>query len=297
MPESFNLSSLPLSAKLLLTAFLMLIGVGYLAAICNLYHQHSLADGVEGMSFNDLRAVFHGLTVEETSDADAADLSRMAEMIAVGGKMRKHINEGGEGAIRALDAWLKRGALESEFATPALVHKGDRSARDLIDRYCLQCHNADDGEKADAPYGPDMFTIDYAMVYKFAAPGTAEEHAHESNDDTPGMRTIGPNGVPHLFLITHIHMLSIPVFTLIVSGLFLLTNVNPTLRGVIAPIPMLTLVFDFASWWLARESELFLYIIAAAGAIYGCFLAVQLFTVLGSLWIRRAGRECDTVTA
>ncbi|MEE9296682.1 MAG: hypothetical protein V3W34_17195 [Phycisphaerae bacterium] len=285
-----TLASLPTAAKLLLTLFLALVGFGYLAALGNLYHQFQMADGREGLTLEDLRVTFHGMEVTVEPDSSlqpAAAKSRMLEMVEPGGDMRKQVSKGGPEAIHALEQWLTRGALESEFRRAGLVQAGDPSAEQVIERYCLRCHNAADGEKSDTPYGPDLFTTDYEMVWKYAAPGTAKAASPAGDGQRPQPRRLGPSSVRHLFLITHIHMLSIPVFTLIVSGLFLLTGLRPVVKGILGPIPMLVLVLEFSSWWLARHSEPFIYLIAACGAVFGVTLALQLITVVASMWIRR----------
>lgn len=285
------LTSLPVSAKVLLTLFLALIGVGYLAAVGNLYQQHHLADGVEGLTLDDLLVTFHGMEIiVEPPSADQptpAAMSRMLEMIEPGGDMRKHVTKGGPKSVRALEAWLKGGASESTFKSKSLAAEGDPSADDVIARRCLRCHNADGGEKADAPYGPDLFTTDYAMIHRFAAPGSALAAPSTDATDGPTIKTMGPMTMPHLLLITHIHMLSIPVFTLIVSGLFYITCSSSAIKRALVPIPMICLVFDFSGWWLARIAEPFIYVIAAAGAVYGLTLAVQLLSVAASLWSGR----------
>ncbi len=277
-----SLSSLPRSAKWLLTLFLLLVGAGYLVALGNLYHRHGLADGREGLSLDDLRVTFHGLDIKDDAPAGEGARSRMLEMVEPGGEMRKHLSDGGPPAIRALETWLGRGATKAEFDLADLAQAGDPSARAAIDSNCLLCHNPD-GEKADAPYGPDMFTIDYDMVYLFAAPGTA---VMTSSSTTGTVPTKGPQTQAHLFLVTHIHMLSIPVFTLIVSGLFLLADeVSRNLKNALGVVPMLMLVFDFSSWWLARISEPLIYIIVAAGAAYGVTFGFQLLAVAYSIWL------------
>ncbi len=284
-----TLDSLPTAAKLLLTLFLALVGFGYLAALGNLYHQYQMADGKEGLTLEDLRVTFHGMEVTVEPDSSlppTAAKSRMLEMVEPGGDMRKQVSKGGPEAIRALEQWLQRGAVESEFRRAGLVQAGDPSAEQVIQRHCLRCHNAADGEKSDTPYGPDLFTTDYEMVWKYAAPGTAK--AASQVGDGPQPRRLGPISVQHLFLTTHIHMLSIPVFTLIVSGLFLMTGLRPAVKGMLGPLPLLVLVLEFSSWWLARHSEPFIYLIAAWGVVFGVTLALQLLTVVASMWTRRS---------
>jgi len=292
--KNLTLASLPVPAKVLLTLFLALIGVGYLAALGNLYQQHQLADGREGLTLDDLRVTFHGMTVtEEPRSGDQTESvakSRMLEMVEPGGDMRKHLVKGGPEAVRALESWLKGGARESTFTTRSLAAEGDPSAESVIARHCLRCHNAEDGEKADTPYGPDLFTTDYGMIYKYAAPGTALTASTSAGDET-ATKSLGPMTLPHLLLITHVHMLSIPVFTLIVTALFFISRPDSLIVRAITPIPMICLVVDFSSWWLARWSEPPIYAIVAAGALYGLTLAVQLVTVAVALWAGGASAD------
>lgn len=282
--DGIKLAGLPKPLKIVLTLFLLLVGAGYLSAIGNLYHQHALADGVAGLTLDDLRATFHGMGVEPPPGDEQVPRSRMMEMIEPGGKMRKHLMKGGEEAVRALEAWLKRGASRDAFAAGSVVADGDPSAKRVIENNCLRCHNAEEGEREESPFGPDLFEVEYEMVYEYAAPGTAEMHLAE---EEAGVRRRGPSSLGHLFLVTHIHMLSMPVFTLIVGALFCMTGVESVGKAVLAPLPMAVLVLDFSSWWLARLAEPFIYCIAAAGLVYGVALAMQLLIVLSSLWYPR----------
>ncbi|NOT02090.1 MAG: hypothetical protein HOP29_15870 [Phycisphaerales bacterium] len=290
MFTNVRLASLPAPGKLILTLFLAMIGAGYLFALGNLYHQHAGADGRDGLTIDDLRAVFHGMTVEgEPAAAGVSGVprSRMMEMIEPGGKMRKHLNKGGPLAVRTLEAWLQRGASSDDWLRADPVEQGAPSPQDVIVAQCLDCHNAESGEKADAPFGPDLFTVDPAMVQVFAAPGTAKGPAPVGG----AAKRLGPQPLAHLFLVTHIHMLSIPVFTLIVSGLFLLGDRRSTLRSVVAPLPMMALACDFSSWWLARTSDVFLHVIVIAGVVFAASLAIQLLGVFASIWSRRQSSD------
>jgi len=293
---SFRLNALPTAGKLLVTAFIVLIGSGYLTALGNLFYQHRLADGRPQLSLDDLKIIFHGgtITVESGGAADAVERmekSRMAQMIEPGGKMRKNLEKGGAEAVRALEAWLQRGSPEELFDRAGLAQPGDPSARGVISDQCVRCHNPY-GEKDDAPYSPDGVVAEFAMVYNYAAPGTAEPAesrpaASGPASGDPGTRYLPPHPLAHLFLITHVHMLSIPVFTLILGGLVLLTGLRPTLKAPLTILPMLILLFDFSGWWLARLFEPFIYVILGAGVVYGLATAAQIFLVFGSLWFGR----------
>ncbi|MEE8386897.1 MAG: hypothetical protein V3S01_13365, partial [Dehalococcoidia bacterium] len=57
------LPTMPLGVRIMLTAFLAIIGSGYLVAVANISYTHHLADGKPGMSLDDLHATYRGITV------------------------------------------------------------------------------------------------------------------------------------------------------------------------------------------------------------------------------------------
>ena len=159
----------------------------------------------------------------------------------------------------------------------------------------MDCHNADGGEKVDAPYGPDIFDVDLAMVMVYAEPGTAIGAVVDAGadggqaDEGAGVRRLGPQSMAQLLLVSHIHMLAMPVYTLILGGLVLLTCWPAGFRAVLAVTPMLALVADFACWWLGRVLEGAVYVIPITGGIYGLSLGLQLVCILASTWFGRRG--------
>ncbi len=106
----------------------------------------------------------------------------------------------------------------------------------------------------------------------------------------PQQLKLAPQGIKKLVLITHAHVLSIPVFTLIVGALFLMTGCSATWKLIVGPLPMLATLLDISSWWLARPFEPFIYVIAASGAIFGTAYALQILCILGSMWLGRKER-------
>ncbi|MFQ5489292.1 MAG: hypothetical protein ACE5GE_01110 [Phycisphaerae bacterium] len=140
--------------------------------------------------------------------------------------------------------------------------------------------------------------MDLAMVMVYAKPGTAEgvsmgADSGEGDADASGPRRLGPQSMAHLLLVSHIHMLAIPVYSLILGGLVLLTSLPAKLRGILAVTPMLALMGDFACWWIGRVVEAAVYVIPITGGIYGLGMALQLLCILGSTWFgrRRSARE------
>lgn len=288
--DQLSLSRWPVSAKIVVTLFLAMIGFGYLAALGNLYQRHELADTQEGLTPDDLKAHFHGVTVDvEKKSESVAPMSRMLEQVIPGGDMRKHLTAGDQADVRTLIAWLENGADKDTFRKKSLVEEGDPTPEDVIAGRCLRCHNSDDGEKADTPYGPDIFTVEYDMVYEYAKPGTAAETVADTSSET-NQKQVGPQTLSHLLLVSHIHMLSIPVFTLILAGFFALCSLSPKLKAIIGPIPMIAMALDFAGWWLARLDEAFLPLMLISAPVFGLALAIQLFSVFGSLWFVKPKR-------
>lgn len=261
------LPRLPLGVRVLVTTFIVLIGCGYVIAFLNIQERHAMADGKPGLSLDDIRAVFGGYK----QAASAAASSRMLTMIR--GEMRQYFSSDLDFA--ALESWLAAGAKREAFD----LGEGKRTPRKIIVRDCLRCHGQSTGTaiSKDSPFGPDEFEVDYDKVAMFAgsAPTTGGEHV-----------TVPPQyTAARLILFSHQHMLAIPIFTLLVGLAFSLIRFKPLwLKGLLTPLPMLTLVFDFGGWWLARVSGLGAIFILAAGGVFGLAFAVQVVATVFDLW-------------
>lgn len=261
------LHALPTPLRVTLTAFLAMIAAGYGFALLNIYHRHAGADGAPGLTLDDLRAVYAG--VDRSRSEMSVVPSRMLRMIE--GSMRQYVADDADYAI--LHEWLANGAASAELDRK----QGNRSPRRVLALNCLRCHATDSDSEISkrAPFGPDQLTIDEAQIARFTATTTT---------NAAGEIRIGPQDAGHLILITHAHMLSIPLFTLVVGALFWLTPAPPRLRALIMPVPMCALMVDFAGWWLARAAGGFVWFIVAAGAAFGVAFGLQLLAVVVALW-------------
>ncbi len=280
MQDMPRLAALPVPAKVTLTAFVALVSAGYLVAVGNIYLHHGGADGKPGMSIDDIRAVYRGL---DRPAAGAAAPSPMLRMVRPDGAMRKHLDKGGEADARSLIAWLEAGASRDGFAKAGASAPGDPSPLDVIARSCVRCHN-EGGKKRDVPYAKDAASPPaFELVSAFAAPPAA------------GVVRVGPKSIADLVQVTHVHIISIPLFALAMGALFLLARPGPRALAILLPLPMLAAVADVSSWWLARAFDPFVYVIGAAGAVFGTSLALQAAWVLAALWLGR--REPGTPVA
>ncbi len=283
MNGTIRLPKLPLPAKLLITLFVLIIGPGYLFGTANILYKHQDADGEPGLTINDLKATFHGLTRTYKPEDKVTVNSEMLIQVHPDGEMREYLEEGGEPAIRGLITWLEQEAKEADFAKEGLVQEGDPSAQAIITAHCVECHNADGGDNEDLPFAD---TADEEAQFKLVdVASKAEINREESGEVTQEFK---PTGTSRLIHITHVHILSMPVFTFIVGCLFLMTGVSDKLKLLIGPLPMLAVMLDIGGWWLARWIEPFIYVIGAAGGLFGTMYALQILCILGSLWVGKS---------
>ncbi len=286
--ESMRLSRLSLPAKLLITLFLGLVGPGYLVGSANIMLQHEDADLEPGLSLDDLRRTFHGLEKTVTPDAEITVHSVMLEEVSPEGEMREYLEKGGEGAVRSLVGWLEDASKEETFAKSDVPEPGDPSPLQVIKAQCIECHNANGGDMEDVPFAADENADpDYKLVMEVAKP---EIETHEQGPQTV---TLAPTGIKRLVLVTHAHILAIPVFTILVGVLFLMTGFSEKIKLVLAPLPMLAVLLDIGSWWLARFIEPFIYVIAAAGGIFGAAYALQILAILASMWLGIGDKKAE----
>jgi len=252
----------------MLTAFLALIGCGYLIAVANIHQRHALADGAAGLSMKDLRAVYSGLSL--SAEVRSEIPSRMLTMVR--GEMRQYLSSDENFAI--LESWLKEGGRQED------LDKGPprKTPRRVLIRDCLRCHARSTGTQIsrDSPFGADEFDVDYALLARLAS--------GQITTSQGAIRLPPQYNIPRLVLVSHQHVLTIPVFTLIVGALFSLTRLPAGIRGALAPLPMLALLLDFAGWWLARIADASVFLIAGAGAVFGLAFGAQVIVIAIDLW-------------
>ena len=272
--DSLRLSRLSLPAKLLITLFLGIVGPGYLFGTANIMLKHQDADLEPGLTLDDLRRTFHGLEKTITPDAEVTVNSLMLEQVRPDGEMREYLEEGGEPAVSSLMSWLEDGAKEEGFAA------GEPSPQSVVKSCCIDCHHAEGGDMEDLPFAANgEADPEYTLVMEAAKP---EFETHESGPQTV---VLAPTSINKLVHITHAHILAIPVFTLLVGVLFLMTGFSEKVKLLLAPLPMLAVLLDIGGWWAARFVEPFIYVIAGAGALFGATYALQILAILASMWL------------
>ncbi|NOZ10422.1 MAG: hypothetical protein GXP09_05220 [Gammaproteobacteria bacterium] len=113
-----------MSERLFYSAFLVLMGVGYLMALVYLYASHSDNDDQAGLSVEDIAANYYGN--RSGTDFEAS----------IRGSMGRYLKNPGE--RHDLVAWLKSGATEQAY-------RG--RIQGIIKNRCVACHRADSSLK------------------------------------------------------------------------------------------------------------------------------------------------------
>ncbi|MGZ8136080.1 MAG: hypothetical protein ACXW1W_02515 [Methylococcaceae bacterium] len=105
------------SERILNTVFLLTIGLGYLAALANLYYTHEGRDGKSGFSIEDVVISYYGSNTQ----------TRLGT--AVKGVMKSNLKyQSDQGVILE---WISAGAKESEY---------DERIAPILNRDCVGCH-------------------------------------------------------------------------------------------------------------------------------------------------------------
>jgi hypothetical protein len=145
--ERPSLRALAFPARLLVTLFLLGAAAELAAGEGNVLASHAGADGLPGLSLEDLRRVYHGRE-GWTLIASKVD----------GGSMEKHAPVPSERA--AIVGWARAGAPREAFDP----------ARAVLDRRCVKCHSPG-GEKEESPFADSAEGgARYELVARYAEP-------------------------------------------------------------------------------------------------------------------------------
>jgi len=134
---SFRLKNLPTPLKLVVSLALVILGLGYLIAMVNLYLTYSLTDGEPGLTPNDLRRAFYG----------NRDNTKLAAKIN-GGSMEQFLPKVGD--KEKVLTWIQDGASQAGY---------EKTVQPILQENCVRCHNPE-GLQRFAP----LTTYEQVMV-------------------------------------------------------------------------------------------------------------------------------------
>jgi hypothetical protein len=118
--STLRLFRLPVAVKITLSLSIVMLGIGYLIALLNLYLTYNMTDGEPGLTANDLRRAFYG----------KRDTTRLAAKIH-GGSMEQFLTIPGE--KEKILSWIQDGANESKY---------NEVVKTILDETCIRCHSA-----------------------------------------------------------------------------------------------------------------------------------------------------------
>ena len=252
--ERFTLRQLPLPAKLVLTVFLLSVGLGYFSALIQLHFQQATPGEFMPTPKNVIRS-YHGdepvlplVAILESDDALWPKSMRNA-FFQKSEDWQEEKEAKGEPVLRKereaerqlVLGWLRAKAPKDAYDNDAFPI-GEKSTgltekfkvekmgkiRSILNARCVVCHGSG-GEKAELPF--DKFeSIDILMHPEPAGRLSARRLAQS----------------------THAHLLSFSMLFALTGLVFAFTSFPVWFRCIVAPMVLVAQVIDVGSWWLAR---------------------------------------------
>lgn len=318
----FTLRQLPLPAKLVITTFLICVGIGYTSAMVQLHMQHGERDGEPLPTLQNITAVFAGKVLKTDGVVLKSRLEQLVSGSPTGGLSSQNMtpaffaHDGADYRKRAADP-AKKPQLDAE-------REGERRAViawiNAAPETRQEAYKADEFDltKGKEPVtGP--ISEDFRVKQK---PGVV---AIKSLLDARCVRCHGPNGeksdiplttyaeldkylpqtavanqsgggwvdsgrqisLEKLTQSTHAHLLSFAMLYALTGLAFAFTSYPAAARCILGPGVLVAQFADVACWWLARldgSGPYFAMCILATGGAVGLGLAAQIVLTLFNMY-------------
>ena len=321
-PLRFTLRDLPVSAKLVLTAFLAAVGLGYFSALVQLHTQHSSRKGDHLPTPDDVIEHFAGLKLYEPGREPKSKIESLIsgphdagwgktnmtpaffgksggfdQLVADVGDEAAHAMR--EGERRAMIAWINADledrlkAYDNDAFTRPADQKDQPITEDYVDPetgdvliYTLiedRCVRCHvEGEQF-----PALDNFD-ALLPLITAPRSEVVRGLFGEEWVRSGKQISVEGLTQS---THAHLLSFAVLFALTGLITALSRLPAWVRVTLAPMVLIAQVVDIACWWLARVPEYgpyFAQTIILTGTVVGIGLVLQIILGLFSMYDRRA---------
>jgi hypothetical protein len=277
-PTRLVLRDLPLAVRLTLSAFLISVGIGYLAALVQLHLQHA-PPGSLLPSGKDAVAIFHGsdkkpqshmealLTADENrpfngqgqmSAAFTKKSTRWQQAIA---KRAKKLN-GDEAAAEAelrkerdgerlsLLAWVRAGGNKEAYENDAFPLPADLKDHPITEDYL------DNANGASALKVKSLITDRCVRCHTGGGGVGAQRFPLDTFDQIETHLEVressGAMSLPKLAQSTHVHLLGFAMLYGLTGLIFAFTGYPSLARCLLAPLPLVAQMVDIGCWWLAR---------------------------------------------
>lgn len=307
----FTLRDLPLPAKLVVSAFLLSVGLGYFSALVQLHFKHSSmagsplptpADVVERFShYREFDGVYPKSKIEELISGDPYGAFNKANMTpAFFGEsegyrktakrpkddpVRKAVDDARHGERLALIAFINSpaAARKAAYDADAFDLPPDRKDKPITDGYAadgkLKVKTLID-ERCGTCHkagGQSPNLADWKELEPLITAPKTETYESGGKVWVQSPKTMTLDGLTQS---THAHLLSFAVLFALTGFVYAFTSHPGLLRGVLAPVVLVAQVADVSCWWLARldlpYGPLFAQAIMATGGVVGLGLALQI---------------------
>lgn len=315
IPARVTLRQLPLSARWVLSVFLIAVGLGYVSAMVQLHMQHSSKEGEVLPTIADVVEVFAGLKKIDPNAPAVGPPESKLERLVTGPVEGAAWN--GSGSMAAA-FFHKDGANYRKESPTHPGMKAEREGEQSAVREWIRLTDSasrSDAYRTDRMPIPDSLrghplTTEYQTDDKSAvkirtlitdrcarchAKGAEQEkYPLETYEQLLGYMAIPKDrpappagytwsdrqvGIEKLTQSTHAHLLSFAMLFTLTGLTFAFTSYPGIVRGIVSPVVLVAQVADVTCWWLARMPDYghyFAEAIVFTGGIVGVGLMLQI---------------------
>ena len=307
------LRQLPLAARLVLSVFLIAVGLGYFSAMIQLHMKHSKREGEPLPTPADVVEVFAGLKLFDpnekppcssvdlllsgkTTDAEVSKNNMAPAFFAKSkgwagqrsqrGRDVEKLEAEHQGELDAMLAWIRSDAEPKEAA-----YKNDSFPKPVeIGTITPEFLGPDGGVKVKS-----LVEARCQNCHANQAPSLANYDELKARITPPSrevidgkwVRTAKQPDIERLTQSTHAHLLTFAVLFAMTGLTFAFTSYWGIVRCVLAPVVLIAQVADISCWWLAlvpHYGVYFAYSIMATGAVVGMGLSLQIVLSLLNMY-------------
>ncbi len=318
-PARLRLRDLPLSARLVISAFLISVGCGYFAALVQLHFQHA-GPGNALPTRDDVVRRFYGQLPGEKPESKMQHLLNADERLPLngGGQMRAAFFEKSGGWKKEIEKRARKMAGRRAEPNEAQLQQAEEELRKERDTERLAVLEwIGQGADKDA-YENDSFCVsdqlvglpidehfvgdppddggktikvktilDDRCVKCHAEGGQVEKFPLEKYAQIQKyvkVEEAQPISREQLIQSTHVHLLSFSMLYLLTGVIFAFTSLPGFVRCLVAPLPLVAQMADIACWWLTRIDPRFADGIIIAGGVVAAGLTMHIVLSLFSMY-------------
>jgi hypothetical protein len=315
--QPLRLRNLSLPARLVLSAFLISVGCGYLAALVQLHFQHA-SPGNPLPTRDDVLRTFYGKLPGDKRESKIGHLLNADESLPFnGGGQMKAAFFAKSGWKREIENRARKAAGRRTEPTEAQLAQAEADLRKERDTerlavlewiekgadedgyengFCVSDKLAglpiDERFVGDPPDNGGK-TIKISAIFEkrcakcHATGGQVDKFPLEKFDQIQKFCKVEeaqPISREQLIQSTHVHLLSFSMLYLLTGIIFAFSSLPAFVRFLIAPLPLVAQLADVGCWWLTRFDPRYADGIIIAGGVVGAGLMMHIVLSLFSMY-------------